>query len=302
MRRLLLIALTVAAAAAFFVPAAAAGGGTLIVNGNWRCVRAVDYDLVQVTSSGRGDAVQLSTGCTGRIGRLEVTGVLNGDGVKVQNASANAAHDLVIESLLVSCSGRSTDGTHQDGIQVMGGRNLTFRNYVIDCYGGGGGNIFVQRAGGGATTPTNIRFEHGAVGPHFGPNGGPSINVGNAVNVAMVDSLICRQLNGRSNPIVGSLTQSGNTVVAASDPRCANVETLEAWVTGTRPGPQPEPEPEPEPEPGVCDQACVDAFMAEIAQLRAELDAAGVNEAELLGEIARLEGLLAEIQELAEAA
>lgn len=49
----------------------------------------------------------------------------------------------------------------------------------------------------------------------------------------------------------------------------------------------------------MCDQACVDGFLAEIAALRAELDAAGANEGLLLAEIARLEGLLAQIAELA---
>jgi hypothetical protein len=293
MRRLLGILILAAATAAFFVPAAFAGGGTLIVNGNWRCIRAVDYDLVRVTSTGSGDGVQLSTGCTGRIGRLEVTGVRNGDGIKVQNASTNAAHDLVIGSGIVSCSGPSTNGTHQDGIQAMGGRNILFRNLVIDCYGGGGGNWFVNRGGGGATTPTNIRCEHCALGPRH-PN---QINGATSIGSGVHDSLICRPSSGR-NPFAGVQVNTGNILVSANDPRCANVETLEAWITDTRPGPQPDPEPEPEPDPG-CDAACVAAYEQEIADLRAELDAAGANEGILLAEIARLEGILAEIAELA---
>ena len=288
MRRILLL-LTLGAL--LWAPTALAGGGEIIRNNQgWTCNSAVNLDLVRVTTP-PGDGVSLSTGCTGVIRRLEVTGVRNGDGIKVQNASVNAAHDLLIASMLVSCSGPSTDGTHQDGIQVMGGRNLTFRNYVIDCYGGGGGNIFVQRAGGGVTTPTNIRFEHGAVGPRFGPNGGPSVQFGTQTGGAVVDSLICRQLNGRSNPISGSFTQTGNLLVSSNDPRCANVETLEDWVGNVT--------PPPPPPPTGCDVPCLEA---RIAELEEQLAASAANEALLNAEIARLEGILEQIADLALAA
>jgi len=296
-RRLLLILVLAAATAAVFVPGAFAGSGNvLIVDGNWRCMRAVDYDLVRVTSTGQGDAVRLSTGCTGRIGRLEITGVVNGDGIKIQNASTNAAHDLIVESGVVSCSGPSTNGTHQDGIQAMGGRNIEFRNLVIDCYGGGGGNLFIKRGGGGATTPTNIVCVRCAIGPHH-PN---RVRIETSIRSGLADSLVCR--NGRVPIVVtagaSAPINSGNTIAPSNDPRCANVETLEAWITGTRPGPEPEPEPEPEP-PAVCDEACVAGYEQVIAGLRAELDAAGGEVARLLAEIARLEGILAQIQELA---
>ena len=170
------------------------------MNGNWRCESNVNYELVQVHSDGSGDAVRLSAGCTGRIGRLEVDGVRNGDGIKVQN-SGNVAHDLTIESGFVSCVGPSTDGTHQDGLQAMGGTNITFRRFVFDCYGGGGGNYFVQRAGGGATTPTNIVCDGCAFGPRH-PN---NVNLGNSVGSGARNSLICEPTSGR-NPF---MTDSG---------------------------------------------------------------------------------------------
>lgn len=273
-----------------------AGSGQTLIrdNAGWTCNTTVDYDLVRITTP-LGDALRVGPNCSGRIGRLEISGVVNGDGVKIQNPSgaSSTAHDLIVEGGFVSCSGRSTDGTHQDGLQAMGGRDITFRNVVFDCYGGGGGNWFVNRGGGGATTPTNIVCDHCAMGAHHSNQ----VNGATSVNSGVRDSLLCTPRLGRAWRGNQSVNV-GNIVVAANDPRCANVETLEAWITDTRPGPNPDPEPEPEP-PVVCDQACVTAYEQEIADLRAELDAAGVNEAELLAEIARLEGILAEIAELA---
>lgn len=307
MRRLLKLAAGVAgllACAAIglgvSVSLAAPGDQIIVPSGGYRCDGPIDVDLLRVTNPGNSAGLSIDTGCEGRIGRLEISGVRNDDGVKVQNSGPSGP--LHVGGGYVQCAGPPTDGTHQDGVQAMGGRNITFRNLVIDCYGGGGGNWFVNRGGGGATTPTNIVCEHCAMGPHHSNQ----VNGATSVNSGVRDSLLCTPRLGR----VWRGNQSvnvGNTIVPASDPRCANVETLEAWITGTRPGPQPEPEPEPEPEPGPeCDDACVAAYEQrideleqEIADLRAELDAAGANEAVLLAEIARLEAILAEIEELA---
>lgn len=201
---------------------------TLSVDGSWTCNKAVNYNLVRVTNHGSGDAVRLASGCTGRIGRLEVTGVVNGDAVKIQNADSNAAHDLVIESGYASCAGPSTDGTHQDGVQGMGGSNITFQNFVFDCYGGGGGNFFIQRAGSGATNPTNIVCDGCALGPRE-PN---NVNLGTSIGAGVRNSLICRPLSGR-NPFqtdsgAQQIVNENNTVVTSSDPRCASVDSLSA--------------------------------------------------------------------------
>lgn len=203
-------------------------GNTLAVDGSWTCNKSVDYDLVQVTNHGSGDAVRLASGCTGRIGRLEVSGVVNGDAIKIQNADSNAAHDLVIEGGYASCAGPSTDGTHQDGVQGMGGSNITFQNFVFDCYGGGGGNFFIQRAGSGATTPTNIVCDGCALGPRH-PN---NVNLGTSVGAGVRNSLVCQPLSGRNWFQTDSGTQQpvneNNTVVPSSDPRCASLDSLRA--------------------------------------------------------------------------
>lgn len=294
-----------AASAAFllvltFVGAAAAGspsGLTLIRdNANWTCNATVDYDLVRITTP-PGDGLRLGPNCTGRIGRLEISGVRNGDGIKIQNpaGATTTASDLTIGGGFVSCSGPSTDGTHQDGLQAMGGRNIVFRNLVFDCYGGGGGNFFVQRAVG-SFTPTGIVCDGCAIGPRH-PN---AVQVNTSSASGLRDSLICRPTSGR-NPIMGSpAVNVGNLVVASSDPRCANVETLLAWASGNEP--PPPPPPPPPPEPGVCDQACVDVYEQRIADLEAQLAASAANVALLSTEIGRLETILAEINALSEAA
>src|SRR5574338_109631 len=204
----------------------------LIVDGSWTCNKAVNYDLVRVTNHGSGDAARLASGCTGRIGRLEVSGVINGDAVKIQNADANAAHDLAIESGYASCARSSTDGTHQDGVQGMGGRNIVFSHFVFDCYGGGGGNFFIQRAGSGATTPTNIVGDHCALGPRE-PN---QVNLGTSVGAGVRNTFVCQPLSGRNWFMTDSSAQQvvneNNTVVSSSDPRCATLQSLIAVASG----------------------------------------------------------------------
>lgn len=206
-------------------------GNDLIVDGSWTCDKAVNYDLVRVTNHGSGDVVRLASGCTGRIGRLESIGAVNGDAIKIQNSDSNAAHDLVIESGFASCAGPSTDGTHQDGVQGMGGKNITFRNFVFDCYGGGGGNFFIQRAGSGATTPTNIVCDHCALGPRH-PN---QVNLGTSVGAGVSNSLVCQPLSGRNwfqtDSSAQQVVNENNSVVPSNDPRCATTSTLSSWAT-----------------------------------------------------------------------
>ena len=76
----------------------ATGNLAVLVNKSWNCNANVNLDLVKVTMwTIDVDSVVFNTGCTGRIGRVEVD-TWTGDGVKVTNASTNAAHDLVVES------------------------------------------------------------------------------------------------------------------------------------------------------------------------------------------------------------
>jgi hypothetical protein len=196
-------------------PPPGGGGNIVLVDRAFVCNSAVNLSLVKVTMRNAiADAVVLATGCSGRIGRVEVD-TWSSDGIKVQNNSSNAAHDLVIESGYVECHAIAP-GVHQDGIQAMGGRNLTFRNLTIDCLGNG--NLYVNRAGSGATTPTDVVCESCL----FGGHAGTPLYVLDSIRSGARNSLVCTSPRwGRSAWIAGTdSVNAGNTILPASDPRC----------------------------------------------------------------------------------
>ena len=128
---------------------------------SWSCLGPVDIDIVRVTMPTRvEDAVRIDENCSGRVGRLEVN-TWTADGIKVQNRGI-VAHDFVIESGYVKCHDVAGD-YHQDGIQVMGGTRLTFRNLAIDCLGNA--NFFLARGGAQSSTPTDVVCENCVLGP-----------------------------------------------------------------------------------------------------------------------------------------
>ena len=209
-------------------PSPPPSGKQIIQTGQWTCNGPVDLDLVKITSTnGSADALRLGAGCTGTIRRIELEGPM-ADGIKIQNGSSNAAHDLVIGGGYVSC-GPAAAGVHQDGMQGMGGRNVVFRNLVIDCLGGGGGNFFPAKGGSGATTPTNIVCEHCALGPKH-PN---NVQIQESVNSGIRNSLICRPQSGRDAVQIGPNTpgavNTNNLVVPSSDARCT-AQGLRNWA------------------------------------------------------------------------
>jgi len=163
--------------------------GTIVLDGeSWVCSGPVDLELVKVTlgaNSSSLDAVSLGQNCTGRIRRLEVD-TQSGDGIKVQNGNA-AAHDLVIESGYVRCHSQ-TRGYHQDGIQVMGGQRITFRNLSVYC-GGVGVNaaLFIARGGSGGSVPTDVVLENGLLGP----DSAHTILLGDSLRSGARNTVIC---------------------------------------------------------------------------------------------------------------
>lgn len=144
---LVVLAASVAAALTVFAPAATTAGsvstaGSVIVNGQgWKCVGPVDLDLVKVTNP-PGDAINLGSACTGRIGRVEVDTWTN-DGIKTPKTGPR---NLRVESGYITCHS-SKPGAHQDGIQAQGGTDLTF-TLDISCPWSNA-NFFVS--GSGAT-------------------------------------------------------------------------------------------------------------------------------------------------------
>ena len=192
----------------------------VLVDRQYVCNGPVNLALVKVTIHARAsglDAVMLSENCSGRIGRIEVD-TWSADGIKVQN-SAPVAHDLVIESGYIRCHSR-TSGYHQDGIQAMGGTRITFRGLSVFCGAEGvNANLFIARGGSGGSTPTDVVFEGG----RLGPQAAHTILLATSLRSGARNTVICP---GRGdefwiqssavNPI-----NSGNTMASASDARCS---------------------------------------------------------------------------------
>lgn len=101
-------------------------------NRPWVCDRRVNLDLVKVTLRTReAQAIYLRPGCTGRIDRIAVR-TWTQDGITVNRGNGRQpAHDLVIANGFIRCYAHA--GGHQDGIQVMDGRRITFRSLKIKC-------------------------------------------------------------------------------------------------------------------------------------------------------------------------
>lgn len=232
-------------AAMIFVPSTAAQTlpplqPDLNVMGNWTCTGPQNRNVVRVNGTSSGmDAVNLRTNCSGRIGRLEITGIM-ADCVKI-NAPSPEAHDLLIESGHAFDS--STSSSHKDGVQAMGGDRITFRNFLFDCGtpsgGTGGGHWFPAGSNGGS--PTFIVCDRCA----FLPRMNNQIAVqSNTVSSGVRNSLVCRPNSGRQpfTPPAGNL--GGNTVVANTDTLCTRAGAA-AWLGDVPPPPPPPPGEDP---------------------------------------------------------
>jgi hypothetical protein len=189
----------------------------ILENRSFRCLGRVDLDLVRVTMrTAVDDAISLEENCTGRIGRIEVE-TWTADGIKVKS-HGRVAHDLVIESGFVKCHEVAGDN-HQDGIQVMGGRRITFRNLRIDCLGNA--NLFLAKGGQRASTPTDIVCEECV----FGPNSGQTLFYADSIRSGVRRTIICtgRFRAIRVDPGARAIVEDGNTVLARDDPSCTDV-------------------------------------------------------------------------------
>jgi hypothetical protein len=100
-----------------------------VVGVPYTCTGPVDN--VRVVGSGESITalVNLAEGCTGTISVDLTVTPGGGDGVKVQAG----AHDLVVGPSRVTCQPGVPAGSHQDGVQVQGGSNVTFKGLVVSC-------------------------------------------------------------------------------------------------------------------------------------------------------------------------
>jgi len=104
----------------------------------------------KLRGTGNSDAVHLHDGCTGRIGKLTIV-QYQGDAVKI----GEGVHDLSVDSGSIRCAGRA-DGKHQDGIQVMGGRDVVLRDLDVRCDTANNAALFINQGTNSAEAPTNV--------------------------------------------------------------------------------------------------------------------------------------------------
>jgi hypothetical protein len=184
-----------------------------LVNQTWVCNGPVDLDSVTVTidqSSSARDGVHLRDGCTGRIGQLVVNQSV-GDGVKV----AQGVHDLAIDGGSVRCFAKRPV-MHQDGIQVMGGTRITFRNLTVDCGRAGeqliNSNLFIKQAGRSIDPPTDVI----CVDCVLGGGAAHTVNIQTSVRSGVESSTLCTAKYPKLTLTVGAgavdPVNAGNTV------------------------------------------------------------------------------------------
>jgi Ca2+-binding RTX toxin-like protein len=190
-------------------------GETLVLEDEpWTCTKKVNLDLVKITMrTRRGDAVYLRTNCSGFIRRIEIE-TWTGDGIKV-NAPQPVAHDLTIAGGYIRCYDH-LPSVHQDGIQVMGGERITFRNLELQCNSNPNGQLFINAANGGM--PTDVVCE----GCVLGSGAASTLIVGSSVRSGARRTLVCpgRFHDIRINGTAESPVNVGNAVLASTDARC----------------------------------------------------------------------------------
>jgi len=179
-------------------------GSVTLVDKTWVCSGPVSLDSVNVTITGVSkDAVYLRSGCTGRIGTLNVV-QYHGDGVHVNNG----AHDLVIGGGTIRCFSHD-QGKHQDGIQVMGGTNIEFDNLDVGCYSANNSQVWINAGAGGNGTPTDVIFKGGrfqgySANGQYGPGGSYGIAVVNSIGSGAIGATICPNAHPQRAFYIGS--------------------------------------------------------------------------------------------------
>lgn len=130
-------------------------------NQRWTCDGPVNLGLLKVTVDNSHfvtPAVQIASGCTGTIRRIEIDNA-NGDGIHV----GAFAHDLTVGSGYVrSPAGGCTlcGALHVDGIQFLGGQRITFSNMDVNYQTATNAALYINQGSGGQQRPTDVVFEN----------------------------------------------------------------------------------------------------------------------------------------------
>lgn len=258
--------------------------GIVLTGQGYVCEGPIDVELLKIYNPG-GNALTIADGCSGTIGRVEID-TWTDDGIRVIGA---ANGPVTIGGGYIRCHARA-GSVHQDGIQIFG-NNVTFTNLDVDCGTANNGGLFLSANSTNAAS--GIVFRDGTLRPANSTLfAGDSSNGGNEVT----GSVICE---GRSFTVRGQANLdvfSGNTILPASDSRCAltaTVDNMEPRPPADTPPPTTtDPPPPPDPDPVVCDQACVDSYQAQIAALTADVAALEVSVAARDALIASIVALL----------
>jgi len=139
------------------VPAPPPSGNNLTVTDRtWVCSGTVNYNVVKVTirqSLPRTDAVRIASGCNGTVQRLEVD-TANADGIHV----GAGAHDFTINGGYVHSSAvcGSCGAVHVDGVQVLGGQRITFRNLDVNYPTATNSALYINAGAAGQERPTDV--------------------------------------------------------------------------------------------------------------------------------------------------
>jgi hypothetical protein len=183
-------------------PSLPPSSASVVLNGQgWTCDKPVNLDLVKIYNPG-GNGITLATGCSGRIGRIEVD-TWSTDPMRI---TQQAGSNIRIDGGYLRCHARDeAAGVHQDGVQSRGGSNILIRNVEIDCGSANNGGIFL-------TGGSNVVYENMFVKPANRSvilEAGPSSGIRN--------STVCE---GRTGGIVGSGLNENNIVLPLKDSRC----------------------------------------------------------------------------------
>jgi hypothetical protein len=192
MTKLALVAATLASLAVFASAGLAAPPGAIVLVGkSWSCTGPVNVSSVTVTlgpGDASGDGVFLRSGCSGYIGSITVD-QWHGDGIKV----GVGAHDLEVGSITVHCYAHDA-GKHQDGVQVMGGRNIRFDGGYVGCYSANDSQVLIHEGAADRELPTNVIFDKLTADPggkndptaqaqnHYGSGGAYGISNGQSAS------------------------------------------------------------------------------------------------------------------------
>jgi len=137
------------------------------------------------------DAMKLEGGCSGTIRRIEID-TWRADGVKV----GDGAHDLTIGGGYIYEHDRGPLA-HQDGIQVMGGSNVTFHNLLVYAPTSNNAALFVN---GDDPPPTDVVCDSCVIVP-----GNKAVQIGHSADSGLRNSFVFwgkREMDVSSDPTV----------------------------------------------------------------------------------------------------